>query len=215
MLDIDWESDVRGAWDRPQPGDLLFDARDFCKKAKDATKRALQARYGRASLLLSVASIEAVSNDTLVSIYELLVDSWPSECVNEEPWVYFKRVSDRPIERLLRRHGSLSRKIQYVLRHLRRLSFVSDDELDRLEGRLKRVIQARNRIVHMTYLLNPGKHASVLNPRQVVHLASVALDAATDYIRSVAYTFEEINLPVSTISITSPRPDWWSDKDWG
>ena len=43
----------------------------------------------RASLILGVAAIEAISNDTLASIYELLMDAWPSECVGLPPWMYF------------------------------------------------------------------------------------------------------------------------------
>jgi hypothetical protein len=57
-------------WNKPQPGELLFEARDFVKTAKKATKPPVRARYARASLLLSVASVEAISNDTLLCIYQ-------------------------------------------------------------------------------------------------------------------------------------------------
>jgi hypothetical protein len=75
---LDWD---KRDWRRPQSGDLLFDAQDLYKKSIRSPKRAVQARYGRASLILGVAAIEAISNDTLASIYELLMDAWPSECV--------------------------------------------------------------------------------------------------------------------------------------
>jgi hypothetical protein len=106
-------------------------------------------------VLLDVAAIEAISNDALFSIYELLVDAWPSECIDLAPWVHFKKVSSRPVERLLIR-GTAGKKVCYLLCHLRRLDVTSDD-LDALEERLKRAIQTRNRIAHMGYLLEPKK----------------------------------------------------------
>jgi hypothetical protein len=45
--------------------------------------------------------------DALASIYELLMDAWPSERVGSPPWVYFKRLSHRPVQRLLFRNRSL------------------------------------------------------------------------------------------------------------
>jgi hypothetical protein len=219
MLRIDYSGpgwwqlpeDSRLTWREPKPGDLIFDARDFYKKAKIATKRAVQARYGRASLLLSISAVEAISNDTLTSIYALLMDSCPSECRKLEPWVWFMKFSHRPVERLLLRRGSLARKIQYILRHLRRMGRIHDNEL---EQHLKETVQARNRIVHMTYLLNPKNYPSVLNPRQILHAAKTAIAAAEEYIATIGDTFEEIHLPVATAYVDNIRPDWWSDDDW-
>ena len=85
---LDWD---KRDWRKPHPGDLLFDAQDFYKKSLRSPKRAVQARYGRASLILGVAAIEAISNDTLASIYELLMDTWPSECVGLPPWMLERR----------------------------------------------------------------------------------------------------------------------------
>jgi hypothetical protein len=201
-------------WRKPQSGDLLFDAKDFCKKAIRSPKRAVQARYGRASLLLGVAAIEAISNDALASIYELLMDAWPSECIGSPPWVYFKRLSHRPIERLLFRNRSIKTKLLYIFRLLRHFSTTPDKELDALEKSLKRAIQSRNRIVHMSYLLTPRKHGPVLNPRQIVPVAKLALEAAERYVDEVGYTFEELNLPVSTILDSSFRPTWWKEEEW-
>ena len=69
-------------------------------------------------IILGVAAIEAVSNNVLVSIYELTIDSWPSECLTLEPWRSFRGRSDQPVARLLER-GSLPQKIRYLLRTLR------------------------------------------------------------------------------------------------
>jgi len=66
----------------------------------------------------------------------------------------------------------------------------------------------------MTYLLTPEKHGPVLNPRQIVPLAKGALEAAETYIGEIGYTFEEVNLPVSTVLDTSFRPDRWTEEEW-
>jgi hypothetical protein len=48
----------------------------------------------------------------------------------------------------------------------------------------------------------------MLNPKQIVPVARLALEAAERYVAEVGYTFEELNLPVSTILDTSFRPTW-------
>jgi hypothetical protein len=203
---------VRNDWRKPKPGEFLYDARDFFRKAKASQKAASKGRYARASILLSVAAVEAISNDALLTIYELLVDSWPSECIGSAPWRFFTRVSHRPIKRLLVRQRSLAKKIQYLFHHLRRLSL--SPELDDLEERLKDAIAARNRILHMEYLFKPRRAAVSLNPRQIVPLSEKALGAAEDYISELGYTFEQVNLGVVTASDMYSRPLWWRDEDW-
>lgn len=154
-----------------------------------------------------------MSSDALFSIYELLVDAWPSECIDQAPWLYFKRVSHRPVERLLIR-STTGKKVRYILRHLRRLGVVYAD-LDALEECVKNAVQTRNRIAHMGYLLKPKKYMAVLNPAQTVHLAGIALKAAEEYISAVSYTFEEVNLGIATVPPDYGHPDWWSNEDWG
>lgn len=154
-----------------------------------------------------------MSSDALFSIYELLVDAWPSECIDQAPWLYFKRVSHRPVERLLIR-STTGKKVRYILRHLRRLGVVYGD-LDALEECVKNAVQTRNRIAHMGYLLKPKKYMAVLNPAQTVHLAGIALKAAEEYISAVSYTFEEVNLGIATVPPDYGHPDWWSNEDWG
>jgi hypothetical protein len=136
---------------------------------------------------LGVAAIEAVSNDALVSIYELMIDTWPSECLTLEPWRSFRGRSDQPVARLLER-GSLPQKIHYLLRTLRRLT---GDEMTDLEDNLRKSVQARNRILHMAYLWTPNRARPILYVRQA--------ETAREYIDSLAYTFDEIKLPIRTI----------------
>jgi len=201
-------------WDRPKPGDLLFDAEDFSKKAKQTRKRAVRARYSRASILLSVAAVEATTNDTLAVLAELLGEACPSECENLEPWVWFRRISYRALQRLVERPASLTRrKLPYVFRLLRRISIETEDYLESLQKRLNWAIMFRNRITHMSYLNQPNLHRSVLNPAQLLHLSQASLDSAREYISLVGGTFEEVNLPVPTI-VDSHRPDWWREDDW-
>lgn len=202
-----WQREVKKSyqsWVQPKSGDLLGDARYFLNKTEAVVEPRIRARYGRAALVVSVAAIEAITNDGLAAIYWLLVDCWPSECVGNPPWCYFKGTSWRPVERLLKR-GKLTKKIEYLLRHLNRytISTPSDDLL----SRLGQVVQARNRIVHMTYLLNPKKYPSVLKDRQVVHTAGVAYETALEYINFLNDGFEEIKLPIGTI-----RPEWWFEE---
>lgn len=192
-------------WVQPKSGDLLGDAKYFLGQTKAATKPRIRARHGRAALVISVAAIEAITNDGLATIYEFLVDAWPSDSIKSPPWCYFRGISFRPVERLLRR-GKLEKKIEYLLRHIDRLTYLAP-AVD-LRSRLKQVVQARNRILHMRYLSNPQKYPSVLSARQVAYTATVAYETASEYINFLNEAFEEIKLPIVTI-----RPAWWSEED--
>jgi hypothetical protein len=203
-----WQRDVKRSyesWVQPKSGDLLGDAKYFLDKTKSVAEPRIRARYGRAALVTSVAAIEALTNDALAAIYWLLVDSWPSEVVDSPPWLYFRKVSSVPVERLLKR-GKLTKKIQYLLRHIYRVTILTP--ADDLSARLAQVVQARNRVVHMTYLWNPKKYPSVLRDRQVVYVANVAYKAASEYISFLHEAFEEIKLPIETI-----RPEWWFEEE--
>jgi len=189
-------------WLQPKSGDLLGDAKYFLERAKAAKERRIRARHGRAALVISVAAIEAITNDGLATIYELFAESWPSEVVDSPPWACFKRISSRPVQRLLKR-GKLWDKINYIRR---RIDLWVPEE--HLWSRLRQVIQARNRVVHMSYLRDPNKYPSVLNDRQVTHTAKIAYETASEYISLLNDGFEEIKLPIVTI-----RPDWWSEEN--
>lgn len=192
-------------WIQPKSGDLLGDARYFLTRAKVTSNKSYRARYARACLVASVAAIEAITNDALATIYRLLVDCWPIECRGDSPRVYFENTSYRPVLRLLKK-GKFGNKIQYVFRHIERLTHTNID--DDLRARLKGVIQARNRIVHMTYLMNPKRYPSIMNDRQVIYSAEIGLETAREYISLVDESFSEINLPIETI-----RPEWYFDEE--
>src|SRR6266851_2822958 len=81
----DWK-----AWLEPRSGDLIHDAEYFYRRASELGGNE-KARNARAAIILGVAAIEAVSNDALVSIYELMIDTWPSECMTLEPWRFIQR----------------------------------------------------------------------------------------------------------------------------
>ncbi len=130
-----------------------------------------------------------------MSIYELLVDTWPSECIALEPWRSFKGRSEQPIVRLLYR-GNLPRKIKYLLSHWSRITGEDSTELNH---DLKGIADARNRILHMAYLWKPNDAPSVLNPSQALDLAKLATKTASEYVASLSEAFDEIQLPIRTI----------------
>jgi hypothetical protein len=187
---------------KPRSGDLIHDARYFGEAAAIASNSKERGRYARAAIALGVAAIEAFSNDALVSIYELLIDLWPSECVGYEPWRSFASRSHRPIVYLLTR-GSLPKKVKYLIGHLRRISL---EDLTDLERNIGIVIQARSRVLHMAYLLQPRKASPVLEARQAVHLAKLTIETAQEYIGLLADVFEEIHLPIRTIRRWEDEP---------
>jgi len=192
----DWK-----AWLEPRSGDLIRDAEYFYRRASELSGIE-KARNARAAIILGVAAIEAISNDALVSIYELMIDTWSSECLTLEPWRSFRGRSDQTVARLLER-GSLPQKIRYLLRTLRRLT---GDEIADLEGNHRKSVQARNRILHMAYLWTPNRARPILNVRQALHLAKVVVETAREYIGSLAYTFDDIKLPIRTIREREGEP---------
>lgn len=209
--DTVFERLLRGAknahksWVQPKSGDLLGDAKYFSEQTKAAREPRIRARHGRAALVISVAAIEAITNDGLAAIYQLLGEYWPSEIVNNPPCCYFKRTSRRRVERLLKR-GKLTKKIEYLVRLINRITYVTP--ADDLWSRLGQVVQARNRVVHMTYLWNPKKYPSVLKANQIAHTAKLAYETALEYISFLHESFEDIKLPIETI-----RPEWWSEEE--
>jgi hypothetical protein len=191
ITDRDWQ-----AWLEPRSGDLLHDAEHFYKKAREVGT-AESGRYSRAATVFSVAAIEAISNDALVSIYELMIDAWPSECIGLNPWRAFRGRSEQRVARLLD-HGNLPRKIRYLLDAVQRLSYSLAD-IERLQNNLVEAERTRNRIMHMVYLWRPNHARAVLTPGQALHLAKKATETAREYIETLAETFDEIHLPIRTI----------------
>jgi hypothetical protein len=83
---------------------------------------------------------------------------------------------------------------------------LTGDPITDLEGNLRKSVQARNRILHMAYLWIPNKARPILNVRQALHLAKIAAETAREYVESLAYTFEDIKLPIRTIRAREGGP---------
>ena len=102
------------SWLQPKSGDLLRDVVYLQGRTATEKNRTVRGIYARSTIVMGVATIEAVTNDALATIYELLTDSIPSECVGEPPWCYFIGRSTRRIASLLRK-ASFAKKRNYVL----------------------------------------------------------------------------------------------------
>ena len=138
----------------------------------------------------------------LATIYELLTDSIPTECVGEPPWRYFLGRSTRRIASLLRK-ASFARKRNYVLYQIKR---VTGNVLeDTLIKDIDRLVLFRNRIVHMSYQARPDRYRSMLNTGQVAHIAALARDCACQYVDFLSDEFSELNVPI--------RPLWHLEDD--
>jgi len=192
------------SWVQPKSGDLLGDTKYLLNRITPGQDPRTRASFGRASLLLSIAAIEAITNDGLSTLHGFLGDQWPSECINDPPWTFFKRTSWKRVGGLLRKER-IAKKLEYLLGHVKRVTNL--DISDDLRPRLRQIFQIRNRIAHMTYLQDPDKYFSVFNDKQVAYTAKVAHETASEYINLLKEAFEEFHLPIETI-----RPDWWFEE---
>lgn len=139
---------------------------------------------------MGTATIEAVTNDALATIYELMTDVMPSECAGEPPWCYFRGRSAQPIARLLQR-GSFAEKRTYVLGQVERLSgHVLEEQI--LKD-IDRLVTFRNRIVHMSFQAQPGKYKPILNTAQMAHVAALAGDTVRYYLDFLSETFRSLS----------------------
>lgn len=183
-------------WLQPKSGDLLADVRFLqlkTTKEKDPQSRGV---YARSMIVMSVATIEAITNDALATIYDLLTDSIPSECANTPPWCHFIGRSTRRIKSLLQK-GAFLKKQEYVLSQIERvtgrtLEGVLLQDIDRLRN-------FRNRIVHMNFLQRRSRYQSVLNSAQATHIAKGAYYCAHQYLEFLSEEFSELNLPIVTV----------------
>jgi len=184
------------SWLQPKSGDLLRDVTYLQGRAAKEKNRTIRGIYARATIVMSAATIEAITNDALATIYELLTDTIPSECAGEPPWCYFLGRSDRRIASLLRK-GSFTKKRDYLL-----------DQIERLTGNvlekslikdIDRLMVFRNRIVHMSYQEKPKRYGSMLNAGQAAHIAVLGGRCAHQYLDFLSYEFSELSLPIRTI----------------
>lgn len=193
------------SWLQPKSGDLLRDVVYLQGRTATEKNRTVRGIYARSTIVMGVATIEAVTNDALATIHELLTDNIPSECTGEPPWCYFIGRSTRRIASLLRK-ASFAKKRDYVLYQIKR---VTGDVLeDTLIKDIDRLVLFRNRIVHMSYQARPDRYRSMLNTGQVAQIATLAKDYAYQYVDFLSYEFSELNLPIRTI-----RPFWHLEDD--
>jgi hypothetical protein len=193
------------SWLEPKSGDLLRDVVYLQGRIAKEKNRTVRGIYARAAIVMGVATIEAVTNDALASIYELLTDSIPFECRREPPWCYFIGRSTRRIGALLR-SGKFARKRAYVLDQIERLTGEVLEES--VVKNIDRAVLFRNRIVHMSYYDRPNNYRSLLNTGQVAHMAEMAMGCARSYLDFLSYEFSELDLPIRTI-----RPFWMIEQD--
>jgi hypothetical protein len=184
------------SWLQPKSGDLLRDVIYLQGRAAKANSKTARGIHARAAVVMGVATIEALTNDALATIYELLTDTIPSECIGEPPWCYFIGRSTRRIAALLRR-GSFPKKRDYVLGQIERVTgYVLAQQLVK---DIDRLVLFRNRIVHMSYQERPGKYQPLLNAAQMMPLAALAADSVRHFLDFLSEAFSELKLPILTI----------------
>jgi len=197
-IDELWQDYVKELRDRtllPKFDELLADAMFFMEQLEASSGNpANQARYARAAIVFSAAAIEAVTNDSLAAIDELMQwQPWPAESIKEQPFVYFRRLSHDRVRRLQMR-GSARQKVEYILARLETGEgpFAERD----LADRLRQMARIRIRIVHMSSLSKPNHLPSILNPKQVRNLAELAVNTALEYCGLLEEGFSRMNLPI-------------------
>jgi hypothetical protein len=186
----------RAFWLAPSYGEILADVEYFWQRSTNLPDGETQ-RDARAAVVFSVSAIEAVTNDALTTVYDLLVDTWPSECRNVPPWIYFQHFNSRHVAQLITK-APVETKSDAILSWIRR-SIGSAPTAD-LKNRIHTAVIIRNRIVHMASLSTPNRTQSVLHPRQIKYTADVALGAAQDYVRFVSESFNQMNLVIESIT---------------
>jgi hypothetical protein len=184
--------------DPVETGDLLSDVYFLEQQIARESDDRIRGIYARSTIVMSVATIEAITNDALTAIYELMTDSAPLECMKVPPRSHFKGRSTDRIRSLLRK-GSFSRKQQYILAQIERTTGQAMEsalikEIDQLRS-------VRNRIVHMR-----DRYRDVLDGSQAVLLAERAYSSARSYLDFLTTEFSRLNLPIQTVRRDGTEP---------
>jgi hypothetical protein len=181
---------------QPSSGDLLSDVYFLEQQIARETDDRIRGIYARSTIVMSVATIEAITNDALTTIYELMTDSVPSESVKVPPWSHFKGRSTNRMKSLLRR-GSFFRKQQYILGQIERTTGQT------LDGALVKEIEQlrnfRNQIVHMRFVQKRDQYRAILNGSEAVLLAERAYSSAKSYRDLLIAGFSALKLPIRTV----------------
>src|SRR5262245_1834351 len=71
-----------------EPGDLLGDVAHLCALATREQKPAVRGTYARATIVLALAAIEAVTNDALAAMQTLVKGTAPAGQSGKPPWCH-------------------------------------------------------------------------------------------------------------------------------
>jgi hypothetical protein len=180
---------------QPNSGDLLSDVYFLEQQIARETDDRLRGIYARSTIVMSFATIEAITNDALATIFELLTDSIPPGSAKLPPWSYFVGRSTDRIKSLLRR-GAFFRRQRYVLDQIKRTTGRTMDS--GLAKEIELLRNFRNGIVHMSFVEKRGRYDAVLDLGEVVDVARNASSTVQGYLDFVTTAFGELNLPIQT-----------------
>ena len=181
---------------QPNSGDLLSDVYYLEQQIARETDDRVRGIYARSTIVMSVATIEAITNDALATIYELLTDSIPPGSAKLPPWSYFVGRSTDRIKSLLRR-GAFFRRQRYVLNQIKRTTGRTIDSV--LAKEIDDLRNFRNGIVHMSYIEKRGRYDGVLDLGELVDVARAASFTVQGYLDFVSTAFTELKLPIQTV----------------
>jgi hypothetical protein len=178
---------------RSEPGDLLGDVAHLCALAMREQRPTLRGTYARATIVLALAAIEAVTNDALAAMQALLKTTVPAGQSGKPPWCHFEGRSQKYLAHMLRRSRSHTRRA-HVLSQIKRVNrrVLGANELAKLDE----LARLRNRIVHMNVQSGPAEHQRVFDADEAVKVATLARDSAQHYAEFVAGEFAKLGLPI-------------------
>ena len=180
---------------QPSSGDLLSDVYFLEQQIARETDDRLRGIYARSTIVMSVATIEAITNDALATIYELLTDNIPPGSAKLPPWSYFVGRSTDRIKSLLRR-GAFFQRQRYVLDQIKRTTGRTLDSA--LARQIELLRNFRNGIVHMSFVEKRGSYDAVHDIGELVDVARTASSTVQGYLDFVSAAFAELKLPIQT-----------------
>jgi hypothetical protein len=180
---------------QPTSGDLLSDVYFLAEQITRQTDDRLRGLYARSTIVMSFATIEAINNDALATIYALLTDEIPAGSKKLPPWSYFVGRSTDRIKSLLRR-GAFFRRQRYVLGQIKRTTGRTIDSA--LAKQIEDLRNFRNGIVHMSFVEKRGSYDAVHDLGEIVDVATSAPSIVQGYLDFVSTAFSELKLPIQT-----------------
>jgi hypothetical protein len=174
---------------------LLSDVYFLQQQIARETDDRLRGTYARSTIVMSFATVEAITNDALATIYELLTNSIPAGSKKLPPWSHFVGRSTDRIRSLLRR-GAFFRRQRYVLGQIKRTTGRTLDS--GLGKQIEDLRNFRNGIVHMRFVEKRGEYDAVHDAGELVDVASSAPSTVQGYLDFVSTAFTDLKLPIQT-----------------